>query len=39
MDEDLNDYIGKNTALYTLATKDWLLWELLLEVYWQVRIE
>ena len=29
----------KNTGLYTLATKDWLLWELLLEVYWQVRIE
>ena len=23
--KSLNDYIGKNTALYTLATKDWLL--------------
>ena len=28
----------KNAGLYTLATKDWEMWELLLEVNWQVRV-
>ena len=29
----------KNTGLYTLATKDWDMWELLLGANWQVRID
>ena len=28
----------KNAALYTLATKEWETWELLLGVNWQVRV-
>ena len=28
----------KNAGLYTLATKDWVMWELLLGANWQVRI-
>ena len=28
----------KNAALYTLATKDWEMWELLLGANWQVRV-
>ena len=28
----------KNTGLYTLATKDWEMWELLLGANWQVRV-
>ena len=28
----------KNAGLYTLATKEWEMWELLLGVNWQVRI-
>ena len=29
----------KNAALYTLATKEWEMWELLLGVNWQVRTD
>ena len=29
---------GKNAILYTLATEDWEMWELLLEVNWQMRV-
>ena len=38
MDElELNKH-WKNAALYTLATKEWKTWELLLGVNWQVRV-
>ena len=30
--------IGKYTGFYTLATKDWEMWELLLGANWQVRV-
>ena len=38
MVEWMNDQIGKNAILYTLATKDWEMWELLLGANWQVRV-
>ena len=41
MDEVMNEVSEehwKNTGLYTLATKDWEMWELLLGANWQVRI-
>ena len=31
------DMHWKNAGLYTLATKDWEMWELLLGANWQVR--
>ena len=36
--EVLNDHIGENAVLYTLATKDWEMWELLLGANWQVTV-
>ena len=35
--DELNKH-WKNAALYTLATKEWEMWELLLGVNWHVRI-
>ena len=37
VEDELNKH-WKNAALYTLATKDWEMWELLLGVNWQVRV-
>ena len=34
----MDDQIGKNAILYTLATKDWEMWESLLGANRQVRV-
>ena len=36
--QDEDDEHWKNAGLYTLATKDWEMWELLLGANWQVRV-